>query len=164
MELTWNRLREMIKDSRKREQVVKSDACQGFLHLHHIGNFMEKKLHFLPEVNIFSPIRPTIFPGCNAKYVISSSIYYSLYCSPSYSPYLYIYLSISLCSHFHYQAIRIVITQTTLANISPKTITSLSPSSSVMMVGHRWSKTSLHKSTTVLGRGICVIKKLLRLL
>ena len=49
--LTLNRTREMVKDSqKKREQVVKSAACQGFLW---------NKLHFFPEANIFSPIRPT---------------------------------------------------------------------------------------------------------
>ena len=32
--------------------MVKTAACQGFMHLHNIGQFYGKKLHFLPKVNI----------------------------------------------------------------------------------------------------------------
>ena len=40
--IPWEFSRERVKIAIKRERVVKSVACQGFLHLHNIGQFYGK--------------------------------------------------------------------------------------------------------------------------
>ena len=58
----WAKLKAVLSNDmeQKREQVVKSAACQRFLHLQNIGQFNGNNYTSFQKVNIFSPIRSTI--------------------------------------------------------------------------------------------------------
>ncbi len=59
IDLPWNRPRERVKDSKKKRTGGQKCCLSGFLAFASYWAILWKKLHFLPEVNLCSPIRPT---------------------------------------------------------------------------------------------------------
>ena len=64
IDLTWNRPRERVKESKKKRTGGQKCCLSGFLAFASYWAILWKKLHFLPEVNICSPICPTIWTIC----------------------------------------------------------------------------------------------------